>query len=259
MAGGCRAGSLRGVDPATNNQPAGEVSDQATSSPVILPDGSVLYGARTRYNYGRGHLLRFSDMGNPLATYDFGWDITPSVFPHDGTWSVLLKDNHYAFLGSYCQGPTYCPPGPSQYDIASLSQTLAVEWRLANTSTEVCVRQPDGNVPCLPGNSVGFEWCVNQPAVDSRGTVYVSSEDGRLYAIDRSGTIQGSLFLDRALGAAYTPVAIGEDGLLYAQNNGHLFVVGNPRRDSIAPASPHRKTVSVRRPYLGSVRGHSFD
>jgi hypothetical protein len=35
------------------------------------------------------------------------------------------------------------------------------------------------------------------------------------------------LFLNLALGAAYTPVSILPDGFILAQNNGHLFVVGS--------------------------------
>jgi hypothetical protein len=34
------------------------------------------------------------------------------------------------------------------------------------------------------------------------------------------------LFLQLALGAAYTPLSIGSDGKIYAQNAGHLFVLG---------------------------------
>ena len=34
------------------------------------------------------------------------------------------------------------------------------------------------------------------------------------------------IFLLEALGAAYTPLSIGEDGKVYSQNDGHLFVVG---------------------------------
>jgi len=37
----------------------------------------------------------------------------------------------------------------------------------------------------------------------------------------------GNLFLNLAIGAAYTPLSIGPDGKLYTQNDGHLFVVGN--------------------------------
>ena len=34
------------------------------------------------------------------------------------------------------------------------------------------------------------------------------------------------VFLELALGAAYTPASLGRDGKVYAQNAGHLFVAG---------------------------------
>jgi hypothetical protein len=34
------------------------------------------------------------------------------------------------------------------------------------------------------------------------------------------------VFLEQAIGAAYTPLALAADGLLYTQNYGHLFAVG---------------------------------
>jgi hypothetical protein len=34
------------------------------------------------------------------------------------------------------------------------------------------------------------------------------------------------LFLQLALGAAYTPLSISSDGKIYTQNAGHLFVLG---------------------------------
>ena len=64
--------------------------------PVVLPDGNVLIGVSTSYNFARGHLLKFNPQGGVLATYDFGWDLTPAVFEHDGTYSILIKDNHYS-------------------------------------------------------------------------------------------------------------------------------------------------------------------
>jgi hypothetical protein len=33
------------------------------------------------------------------------------------------------------------------------------------------------------------------------------------------------MFLNSAIGAAYTPISIGADGKIYTQNNGQLFVV----------------------------------
>src|SRR5215471_9713738 len=60
---GCRTGSPLGVDPATNERPAGRVIDQSSSSPTVAPDGSVLYGSYSRYNFARGHLWKFSPTG----------------------------------------------------------------------------------------------------------------------------------------------------------------------------------------------------
>ncbi|HWZ85277.1 MAG TPA: hypothetical protein VN032_03700 [Thermoanaerobaculia bacterium] len=228
---GCRAGANTGVDPSTNDRPAGRVNDSGTSSPVVLPDGSILVGALTTYNFFRGHLFKFSRDGDALATYDFGWDITPAVFAHDGTYSILLKDNHYT-----------SSDGSAFYDVTSLDADLVPEWRFRATNTEDCARQPDGTVTCVDDSPEGFEWCVNQPAVDATGTVYLNSEDGTLYGFDHAGAVVSQIFLDTALGAAYTPVALGPDGILYAQNNGRLFAVGQQRFPRDTPA---RAPVSV--------------
>ena len=227
--GGCRAGSRRGVDPATNDVPSGRVLDISSSSPVVLPDGGVLYGAFTSYNFNRGHLFKFGSDGRALATYDFGWDLTPAVFQKDGTYSILVKDNHYP-LGSYCDDPALCPPEAPRFDLTALAPDLSVRWKFTNTNTQSCARFADGVVRCVSDHPSGFEWCVNQPAVDGNGVVYANSEDGFLYAIGPDGTLVGKIFLDLAIGAAYTPVSISSSGLIYAQNNGHLFVVGNPLR-----------------------------
>ncbi len=73
--------------------------------------------------------------------------------------------------------------------------------------------------------------CVNAPVIDSRGLVYVTSEDGHVYSLPQGhkGVFtkpHQKIFLLEALGAAYTPLSIGEDGKVYSQNDGHLFVVG---------------------------------
>jgi hypothetical protein len=82
-------------------------------------------------------------------------------------------------------------------------------------------------VSCVSDHPAGFEWCVNAPAVDRKGNVFVNSEDGGLYVIRPNGKLRDQLFLDTALGAAYTPLSIAGDGRILTQNNGHLFVVGD--------------------------------
>lgn len=78
----------------------------------------------------------------------------------------------------------------------------------------------------MSDHPAGFEWCVNAPVVDRNGNVYINSEDGGLYTLRPNGTLRDHLFLDLAIGAAYTPLSLANDGRILTQNDGHLFVVG---------------------------------
>ncbi len=216
----CNYGANFGVDPATNQKPAGRVIDQSSSSPVVTPDGGVIYGAYTRYDFARGHTFHFDAHGNFVSAFSFGWDSTPAIYPHNGTYSVVIKDNHYD-AGNYCEpdpsvpiSKKVCvdaPKGP--YYITQLTPNMDIEWQFQNTST-------DGT------HHNGFEWCINAPAIDLLGNVYANSEDGNLYVIRQGGTLLGHIFLNQALGAAYTPLSLGPDGKLYTENDGILFAVG---------------------------------
>ena len=216
----CRVGTTTGVDPTTNAMGSGSIVDQASSSPTALPDGSVVFGALDNYNAERGHLFHFDSAGNFLNAFFFGWDSTPGVWVHGQTYSIVIKDNHYnapqyCFLSSpVCQS---LPPGP--YYITQLDPNMNIEWKFQNTTVDAV--HPNG-----------YEWCINMPAIDSSGSVYVNSEDGNIYVLPQGHTgifttPGGQMFLNIALGAAYTPLSIGPDGKLYTQNNGHLFVIGN--------------------------------
>jgi len=276
--GKCRFGANFGVDPATNSRGSGRINDAGTSSPVVLPDGNVYFGAWGRYNVSRGHAYKLSGSnGAILATYDFGWDDTQAVFQHGGTYSIVMKDNHYdEEEGFYCNSTdingnliptvsqggdptirsnvvcdwTGIPAGP--FYITQTNANLVPEWKFKSTETRDCHRNPDGSVTCVDDgrHPNGFEWCINQPAVDGAGNVYVESEDGNIYVFDQghSGiftTPKSKLFTNLAVGAAYTPLSIDNFGRLYAQNNGHLFVLGSGGRgvgqsdESSGPHSPH--------------------
>lgn len=213
----CRPGTTPGVDPTTNAPGSGVIIDEASSSPAVLPDGTVLFGALDNYDASRGHMFHFDAQGNFINTYDFGWDTTPAVYSHNGTFSIVLKDNHYdAPLYCYFNNPLCAPLPPGPYYITQLDSNLSVQWQFQNATT-------DANHPN------GYEWCINMPAVDINGNVYVNSEDGNIYELAQSnpGSPAGKIFLNLAIGAAYTPLSIGADGKLYTQNDGILFVVGN--------------------------------
>jgi outer membrane protein assembly factor BamB len=212
--GGCRAGALQGVDPSDNTPGAGRAFDDSSSSPLIAPDGSVLFAAYTRYNYSQGHLMHFSARGDYLGAYPFGWDITPAVHPHDSTYSIVTKENHYN-VGSYCDSSSSCPAvrranDPLGFFVTRLSASLSVEYQLPNPNEQ--------------------EWCVNGPAIDRDGVAYMNAEDGSLYSINANGSLRQSIVLTPVVGQAYTPLAIDDRGRVYAEKAGILFVVGTPLR-----------------------------
>lgn len=231
--GGCRAGAPLGVDPATNRPGDGMVLDSGSSSPTVAPDGSILYGAYTRYNYAQGHLMHFDANGNFLNAFGFGWDYTPGIYSHNGTWSVVIKNNHYNG-GSYCSDETACPSdrtasnpeSPEAYFVSQLNSNLTLEWSARSTNTQSCSRNADGTLACVSDHPNGFEWCVNAPVIDANGTVFANSEDGNVYAIGQGGVLKQNIFQLLAIGASYTPASLGGDGKIYTQNDGHLFVVG---------------------------------
>jgi len=208
----CSANARPGIDPVTNDLPIGRVDDGSSSSPVALPDGGVLYGAYTRYDGARGHLFKFGGDGTPAATYDFGWDYTPAIWQHDGTYSIVIKDNRYD------EGHHY---------ITQLDANLAVEWRFADPTDQLCQILRDGTRSCATVPPDTFEWCINAPAVDQDGTVYAGDEGGFVYAIAQGGHDKGHTFLSMALGASYTPLTIDWRGRLYTLNDGMLGVVGH--------------------------------
>jgi outer membrane protein assembly factor BamB len=178
--------------------------------------------------------MKFSPTGQFLASFGFGWDSTPAIYNHGGTYSIVEKENHY-LAGSYCNNATFCPvdrtatnpASPEAYFVTQLNPSLGIEWSFQNRNTLSCTRNANGTVTCVSDHPNGFEWCVNAPVVDANGVVYANSEDGNLFAINQGGTLRDKIFQQLALGAAYTPASLGGDGKVYSQNAGHLFVAGN--------------------------------
>src|SRR3954452_217456 len=205
-AGTCSEGAHLGVDPTDNLPGSGDVTDFSTASPVVLPDGTILYGAYTTYNDGEGHLMHFSAAGAYRGADPFGWDTTPAVWQHNGTFSIVTKHNFYGFA---------LRPDPGEF-MVQLDPNLKQEWEFRNPSI-------------TDDEEFGFEWCVNAAAIDGNGTVYANAEDGVLYAIGQGGVLLDQIRLAGPLGAAYTPLAIDSVGRVYAQSSGHLYAVGGSR------------------------------
>ena len=178
----------------------------------------MLYGSFTNYNDYRGHLIKLDANGAFAGAFDFGWDDTPAIVAGGDDYKIVTKDNHYN------ESDYGVDLGP--YYITQLDSSLRVEWQFRSTNTQSCQRGSDGSIACMPDHPYGFEWCIDAPAVDRDGTVFVNSEDGNAYAIRPDGTLRESAFLDKAEGAAYTPVVLDHAGRVYAINDGHVLVLG---------------------------------
>jgi len=174
------------------------VVDDSSASPVALPDGGVLFGVASQSNVG-GHLLRFDANGHLSVSYDYGWDATPAVTRRGATYSIVLKDN------TLRSGHT---------SLVQLTPGLRPEWRFM-----ACVDPASG---CDPAR----EWCTTSVAIDGAGTVIGTNEDGYLYEVN-GGRLLGKVSLGARVVEAYTPVAIGPDGRIYAQVGGHMGVYGS--------------------------------
>jgi len=67
-----------------------------------------------------------------------------TIYPHNGTYSIIIKDNHYD-TGNYCEpdpkipvSKKVCVDAPKcPYYITQLDPYMNVEWQFQNTSTEL--------------------------------------------------------------------------------------------------------------------------
>ena len=219
------------IDPASGA--LGWVSNDATSSPVVGPDGDVFIGVlesdAPNHNY-RGWLLHFNAALTQTKTPgSFGWDNTPSIVPaamlgarYTGSSSYLLltKYNNYFGVGS--------GDGRNMMAILDPNATQAdpVKPAISVMREVITILGPTPD-PGRPAGAVR-EWCVNTAAVDPlTNSVLINNEDGVLYRWDLANhRLSESLKMNAGVFQSYTPTAIGPDGSIYAINNAILHCVG---------------------------------
>ena len=209
---------------------AARVSDNATSSPTVGPDGKVYFGVLEAVygsNNARGWLLQFTAALAPSgAPGAFGWDNTASIVPASMVTSyagaspylLMVKYNNYlgAGTGNGVNRIAVIDPGASQVDTISgrtvMREVLTIAGLTFETGSTTAVR----------------EWCINTAAVDPlTSSVLVNNEDGHLYRWDlRSNSFTQRLRLTTGIGQAYTPTLVGADGAVYAINDAVLYRVG---------------------------------
>jgi len=218
------------VDP--NTAVVARISDDATSSPLVGPDGDVYIGVleSTPVSHnGRGWLLHFdSTLASPKTPGSFGWDNTPSIVPAamippyagGSSYLLLTKYNNYAGTpsGDGRNRVAVLDPNAAQADPVIASVTVMQEvLTILGTTTD----------PAAPAGGVK-EWCINTAAVDpATRSVLINSEDGYLYRWDLSANqFTQRIQMNNGVAQSYTPTAIGADGAVYAVNNAALHSFG---------------------------------
>ena len=195
--------------------------NRVPSSPVVTPDGGVLDGVYTRYNYARGHMFCFDASGNFMAAYDFGWNSTPAIHAHDGTYSIVIKDNHYD-AGAYCNSDPssavsqlvlrHTTEGSVLHDASEPGHAgrMAVQEHDHRWNARERLRVVHQRTSCRFARSSVCKQRGWEPVRDCPG------RDAALYT-----------FLNQAIrGRRYTPLSLGPDGTIYTENDGILFAVG---------------------------------
>lgn len=216
------------VDPVTGT-PAW-VSDNASASPMVAPDGDVYIGVleanAPAHNY-RGWLLHYDGgLSQTRTPGSFGWDDTPSLVPvamvpqYGGPSSHLLmvKYNNYGGVGS----------GDGRHRVAILDprQSQPDTYSGATVMREILSREGVTPDPYYAGGV--REWCINTAVVDPQtSSVLMNSEDGYLYRWHLpTNSFSERLQMNNGYAQSYTPTLIGPDGRVYSVNNARLFSVG---------------------------------
>ncbi len=216
------------IDP--NLHAPARVSDDATSSPVVAPDGRVFYGvleAQNGTHNARGWLLQFDALLNAAGVPgSFGWDVSPSIIPAamvpsytgGSTYLLAQKYNNYygAGSGDGLNRLAVLDPKASQADFILPSVQVMREVLTILGPTPDWV-SPDSR----------REWCINTMAADpARGSILANNEDGVLYRWDlTTNTLTQNVRLNSGLGQAYTPTLVGADGAVYAISNAILYSI----------------------------------
>jgi hypothetical protein len=195
---------------------AGDMGDNATTSPTVGPDGDVYLGLSNGSTLGS--LAHFSgDLVTAKLSGSFGWDCTAAVVPS----SVV---------------PSY--RGPSSYLLCCKYNDYTTRNRIAlldpntpqfRSGFGTCMREVYTTFSPTPmASTIQTEWCINTEAVNpATACVFSSNEDGRLYRWNlAANSLSEAIALNAGVPEPYVPSCIGPDGAIYTIIGGTLYAVG---------------------------------
>lgn len=219
-----------GFDPAFNTPVRFRGFDIVSGSPTIGPDGSLTISGYTGgFTFGggfdaRGGQVAFGAGGTFRAVNDeFGMDVTPSSFAHDGTFSYLQDRNLYS-LGDL---------GVARYSPAFVLEQQSKIPPDANAAT-----------PDFLDANIAFDITGTRYAVNGDGHLYKFGVDGRLLERvalpGKDGNVRSVITLSNF-------VARDRAGRIYLSYAGSVYVIegGGTVSTAFAPALASSSVVTA--------------
>ncbi|MGB9742677.1 MAG: PQQ-binding-like beta-propeller repeat protein [candidate division WOR-3 bacterium] len=211
-------GKLVSIDPGGKIRWQVKLGDEAAAAPTIGPDGNLYVSADSLYCFTTRGKRRWA-FGTPDNSYFFA--------------APVLDRQGLIYAGSF-DGYVYClgkdgrlvwrAPVPDEDEIRTeLVFSPDNRLYLGTDGYYLCVLEPGSPVRIVYETD---DAVISTPAISTRGTVYLLSDDGFLYAFTREGTILFRAEVaagDKDLYYTSSP-AIGPDGTVYVGSwDGGLF------------------------------------
>jgi hypothetical protein len=221
-----------GFDPLINLPTPLEGQDLVDSAITVAPNGDrTICGYDSGFSFGgdydaRGACVSFTRAGAFQSTnLDFGWEVTPSVWPHDGTFSYIQDRNFYSHVfedGTGIATARYSPTGQTEAvgDINIDFDAAAVDFLDANV------------------------------LVDTYGGHYAVNGDGHLYHFNAAGQLLETLALTEDDGSVIQLETLsgrhawGRGGRLYISWRGRVWVIAGT--GELPAQAPHLAPPSAR-------------
>lgn len=213
-----------GFDP-EQNEPVKLIGTQIMDdAPFVAPNGDVgVGGYNGGFSFGggfdaRGSIVVFKSDGTLRAVnQSFGWEVTPTVWQHNGGFSYLQDNNHYS---------------DGVLSVGQFNPNMVLE---------------SNGTPATIATANAIDFLDTNVLLDADGRRYGVNGDGHVYAFDAAGTLVDTLALRGADGAVRSVEtesghgARDRAGRLYLSYAGSVYVVDGSGTDHPVPqlaASP---------------------
>lgn len=192
------------------------VGEAVASSPAILENGTIYFGAQDN------HLYAINLDGTLSWKYETGGMVNSSpAIAADGTVYVGSEDTYlYAFAGD----------GTLKWRYKTGSAINKASPAIGADGT-VYIGSSDSNFYSInPDGTLKWKYETNgsidsSPAIGSDGTIYIGSKGMSLYALDSNGNL---VWEYKTKGNILSSPAIGSDGTIYFGSNDYKLYAVNP-------------------------------